>query len=369
MVIEPGATAPLATGSSPDQVYGCVMADSTAPGGRQRAAGRRVRIGIIGAARIAPLALVQPAAAEPEAEVVAVAARDLQRARQFAARHAIARAYGSYSQLLADPQIDAVYIALPNGLHGRWTMAALAAGKHVLCEKPFTANAEEAAAVADAVLGSGLVIMEAFHYRYHALTARMLQIVNSGELGRIEGLTAWLCFPLVPAGDIRWNYRLGGGALMDAGCYAIHVVRTLAGAEPEVRSATAKTRGENVDRIMQADLDFGDGRSGAITASMLSRHLLGTGVEVAGTTGTMKVLNPFLPQLVHRLVVRSDTRRAVEHVPRNPSTYASQLRAFTGAVLRGELSPTGPDDATANMRVIDACYVAAGLPRREPTRD
>jgi predicted dehydrogenase len=312
--------------------------------------------------------MVKPAADESEVEVAAVAARDLERARQFAAKHKISTAYGSYAQLLADPRIDAVYIAVPNGLHGRWTKAALEAGKHVLCEKPFAANAEEAASVAEVARHSGMVVMEAFHYRYHALTARMLEIINSGELGDITKMEAWFCFPLVPPNNVRWDYQLAGGAMMDAGCYTVHLQRTLAGAEPEVSSATAKTRRPAVDRLLKAELAFPGGCTGLITASMLSRRRLGAGVRVSGTRGTMDVLNPILPQLVHRLVVRSDTRRAVEHVPRQPSTYASQLRAFTAAILRGEPVLTGPDDAIANMTVIDACYAAAGLPRREASR-
>jgi predicted dehydrogenase len=123
----------------------------------------RVRLGILGAARIAPIAVVKPTAEEPEAEVTVIAARDLERARRFAVKHKISTAYGSYAQLLADPTIDAVYIALPNGLHGRWTRAALEAGKHALCEKPFAANAHEAASVAEAARHSGMVVMEAFH--------------------------------------------------------------------------------------------------------------------------------------------------------------------------------------------------------------
>jgi predicted dehydrogenase len=335
---------------------------------RARHADTRVRFGILGAARIAPIAMVKPAAEESEAEVTAIAARDLERARRFAAKHKISRAYGSYAQLLADPRIDAVYIAVPNGLHGRWTNAALEAGKHVLCEKPFTANAEEAATVAEAARHSGLVVMEAFHYRYHALTRRMLEIVNSGELGTITQMKAWLCFPLLPPNNVRWNYQLAGGALMDAGCYTIHLLRTLAGAEPQVSSATAKTRSAAVDRLLEAELAFPGGCTGLITASMLSRRVLGAGARVSGTRGTMEVLGPYVPQLVHRLIVRSDIRRAVEHMPRQPSTYASQLRAFTGAILRGEPVLTGPDDAVANMAVVDACYAAAGLPRREPSR-
>jgi predicted dehydrogenase len=155
---------------------------------------------------------------------------------------------------------------------------------------------------------------------------------------------------------------------MDAGCYTIHLLRTLAGAEPQVSSATAKTRSAAVDRLLEAELAFPGGCTGLITASMLSRRVLGAGARVSGTRGTMEVLGPYVPQLVHRLIVRSDIRRAVEHMPRQPSTYASQLRAFTGAILRGEPVLTGPDDAVANMAVVDACYAAAGLPRREPSR-
>jgi predicted dehydrogenase len=196
----------------------------------------------------------------------------------------------------------------------------------------------------------------------------MLAILHSGELGTITKMKAWLCFPLLPANNVRWDFQLAGGALMDAGCYTIHLLRTLAGAEPDVSSATAKTRRPAVDRIMKAELAFPGGCTGLITASMLSRRVLGAGARVSGTRGTMEALGPYVPQLVHRLVVRSDTRRAVEHMPRRPSTYASQLRAFTGAILRDEPVVTGPDDAVANIRVIDACYAAAGLPRREPSR-
>jgi predicted dehydrogenase len=331
------------------------------------ASGGRVRIGVLGAARIAPSALIRPAASDPEAMVVAVAARDQRRAERFAAQHQLAKAYGSYQQLVADPAMDAVYVALPNGLHGRWAIAALEAGKHVLCEKPFTANADEAAQVAETAKSGNRVVMEAFHYRYHALTLRLLEILRSGELGTITRLDAWLCFPLVGRNNIRWSYELAGGALMDAGCYPTHLVRTLAGAEPAVLTATAKTRFPNVDRYLHAELSFGDGVTGSITASMLSGRALGAGARVRGTRGTMRILNPYFPQLGHRLLIKSADRSAVEHVPRQPSTYACQLRAFTDAVLRGKQPPTDVDDAVANMRVIDACYRAAGLPVREPS--
>jgi predicted dehydrogenase len=326
-----------------------------------------IRMGVLGAARIAPAALIRPAASDPEAAVVAVAAREQERAERFAEQHHLAKAYGGYQQLLADPEIDAVYVALPNGLHGRWIIAALEAGKHVLCEKPFTANADEAAQVAEVAKPSNLVVMQAFHYRYHALTQRMLEILRSRELGTITRLDAWLCFPLVSGSNIRWSYELAGGALMDAGCYPIHLLRTLAGAEPDVLTATAKTRLPNVDRYLHAELSFGDGVMGSITASMLSGRVLGAGALVRGTRGTMRILNPYFPQFGHRLLIKSANRTAVEHVARQPSTYARQLRAFCAAVLRGQQLPTDVDDAVANMRVIDACYRAAGLPVRQPS--
>src|SRR5579862_4484163 len=142
-----------------------------------------IRFGVLGAARIAPTALIRPAQHVAEAEVVAVAARDQGRATTFASKHGVPRVLGSYEELVNDPGIDAVYNPLPNGLHGRWTKAALAAGKHVLCEKPFTANAEEARSVAAAHAGTGLVLMEAFHYRYHPLFARVRELVASGAVG------------------------------------------------------------------------------------------------------------------------------------------------------------------------------------------
>src|SRR5215212_2503761 len=145
-----------------------------------------VRLGVLGAARIAPAAVVKPARNSAEAEVVGIAARDRARADAFATKHGIPRVFDTYADLLADPDIDAIYNPLPNGLHAQWTIAALEAGKHVLCEKPFTANAKEAEDVAAVATRTGLVVMEAFHYRYHPLAARMLEIVESGELGTVR---------------------------------------------------------------------------------------------------------------------------------------------------------------------------------------
>src|SRR5207302_2948709 len=156
-----------------------------------------VRFGTLGAAAITPPALVRPAKKVPEATVIAVAARDRDRARKFASKHGIPRVHQGYDDLLADPDIDAVYIPLPNALHGVWTKRALAAGKHVLCEKPFTANAQEAADVAAAAAATDRVVMEAFHWRYHPMAERILAIVRGGELGELKRVEASVCFPLL----------------------------------------------------------------------------------------------------------------------------------------------------------------------------
>jgi predicted dehydrogenase len=325
-----------------------------------------VQIGVLGAARIAPRALIKPAKANADVVVAAVAARDASRARAFAAKHDIARVHDSYEALIADPDLDAVYNPLPNGLHGKWTRAALAAGKHVLCEKPFTANAAEAREIAELAAKSDRVVMEAFHYRYHPLALRIEEIIASGELGQLLRVEAALCFPLPKSSDIRYNYSLAGGATMDAGCYAIHMVRTFGGSTPEVVSAQPKLRNPQIDRAMTAELRFAEGHTGRIRCSMWSSRLLEISAHVVGDQGELHALNPVLPQLYHRLSVRSSTGKRVERFPRRAS-YAYQLDAFAAAVLRGAPVKTTPEDAIENMTVVDAVYRAAGLPLREPS--
>jgi predicted dehydrogenase len=297
---------------------------------------------------------------------MAVAARDRAKADAFARKHKVPRVHDSYEALLGDPDVEAVYVPLPNGLHGRWTLAALAAGKHVLCEKPFTANADEAREVAGAAAGAGLVVMEAFHWRYHPLADRMLAIVAGGELGAVRHVEASFCFPLPRRSDIRWQLDLAGGSLMDAGCYAVHMVRTLAAREPVVRRARARVRMPAVDRWIQADLEIPGGATGKVTAAMWSATVLCLNATVVGTEATMSVLNPLAPQFFHRLTVKGRNGKRTERV-RGRSTYAYQLEAFASAVRHGSPVLTGPDDSVANMTLIDAIYRAAGLDPRTPT--
>jgi predicted dehydrogenase len=196
--------------------------------------------------------------------------------------------------------------------------------------------------------------------------ARVLEIIDADEIGELRHVENWMCIPLLPPRDIRWQLGLAGGTLMDVGCYALHLQRTVAGADPTIVSATARTRSPGVDRHVVADLRFDDGHTGRISVAMLSARLLSLGAVVTGTTGELRIRNPTAPQYFGRLRITSKGSTRVERPTREPS-YLFQLRAFAGAVLRGEPFPTGVDDAVANMEAIDACYRAAGLEPRQPT--
>jgi predicted dehydrogenase len=326
-----------------------------------------LRIGALAAARITPSALVRPARAIDDVEVTAVAARDRVRAERFAAKRGIPRVLGSYQELLDDPGVDAVYNPLPNGLHGEWTKRALAAGKHVLCEKPFTANAAEAEDVAAAAAASGLVVMEAFHYRYHPVAARMAAIAAEG-LGTVREVHTAMCIPLPLPKDIRYRLDLAGGATMDTGCYAIHMHRLLAGGEPEVQRAEARLARPDVDRWMRAELRYPSGVVGTMTCALWSSTLLKVSVRVVGTEGELRVFNPTGPQLGYRMSVRrGGAKERIRVDGARKATYAYQLEAFRDAIADGRAPLTPPAEAVANMRVVDAVYRAAGLPVREPS--
>jgi predicted dehydrogenase len=195
----------------------------------------------------------------------------------------------------------------------------------------------------------------------------MVEIVRSGELGEIRHIEAAMCFPNFKRSDIRWQPELAGGALMDAGCYAIHWARTLAGTEPEVVRATSLLRSPGIDRRTIADLAFPGGASGRVIASMWSSSILRLTVRVEGSRGTLKVLNPIAPQFGSRTTIEVDGKKRRVKVAADGSTYDYQLRAFVAAVRDGAPTLTPPAESVANMRVIDAAYRAAGLEPRVAT--
>ncbi len=323
-----------------------------------------LRIGILGAAAVVPMALTGPARAVPEIEIYAVAARDSVRARRFAQKHKIPVVHDSYEALLADPKIDAIYNPLPNSLHAAWTIKAMQAGKHVLCEKPFASNAQEAETMGRTAETTGRVLSEGFAYRYHPMASRLRDIIASGELGSIQHIEAHFCFPLVNRRNIRYRYDLSGGVTMDAGCYPISLIRWLAYSEPTVTRADAKLVSPQVDRTMVADLRFENGITGQIVCSMLSPVIFDSSAIIRGDQGSISVTNPYHPHWFNFLLVRTKSKGTrFEHIA-GENIYAYQLRAFVRAIREQAPLLTGPDDAIANMRVIDAIYDKAGLKRR-----
>lgn len=322
-----------------------------------------LRLGLLGAARIAPQALIEPA--RGLAHVVAVAARDPARAEAFAREHNISRIYPSYEALVEAPEVDAVYVGLPCSLHHEWTLRALAAGKDVLCEKPLTCNAAQTRELVERAERLGRVLMEAHHWRYHPLAERVRAIVASGVLGPVRRMHAVFDAPIRDADDIRWHFELGGGALMDLGCYPVQWLRFVAGCEGTVRSARADEFPVGVDRAMHAELEFPGGIEATLSCSMHPEGRFRASLRVEGLEGTLDVDNPVAPHKGHELVLQTPAGERRERVP-GDSTYRHQLEAFLAAVAARTPGLTGGVDAIATAAMMDAIYAAAGLPLRGP---
>ncbi|MDZ7685558.1 MAG: Gfo/Idh/MocA family oxidoreductase [Gammaproteobacteria bacterium] len=324
-----------------------------------------IRIGILGAARITPRALLYPCMDEPGAAATAVAARNRSRAESFARWANIPKVVDTYDELVSLDTIDAVYNPLPITAHHEWTIKALEAGKHVLCEKSFAANAAEAEEMVAAADRAGRIVMDAFHYRYHPLFLRAREIYETGELGDIEHIEAVFRVPGENIGenDIRKVYDVGGGVTMDIGCYAVSWVRHISGEEPTIISAEAETGAPNVDLMLSADMTFPSGASGKITGDMRDGNRFRAELVVKGSKGEMTVTNPLVPQNGHRLKIVTGSDERTWTFDRRP-TYSYQLDAFLHAIDTGEEPLTGGRDAINQMRAIDACYEAAGLPLR-----
>ena len=336
-----------------------------------------LRIGVLGTARISLAALIEPARRVSDTVVAGVAARDLACADAFALSHGIPAAYGRYEDMLADPGIDAVYIALPNSMHAPWTLRAIEAGKHVLCEKPFASCAAEARKVAAAADASGLAVMEAMHYRYHPLVQRAREIILEGALGPLRHIQCWTSFVIPDQADIRYDYALGGGAMMDGGCYAADFIRLAAGAEPAVAGALADTHPVGrrlVDRAMAVRFAFpggggpgggpgGPGLEGWLESAFTRGGEFRAEAHVAGEEGHLWLTNFILAHDSRLLVTRSGSAVADEQATGDTS-YVWQLRAFAAAALRGQPFPTTAGNAVATMSLVDAAYTAAGLPVR-----
>ncbi|WP_329295351.1 Gfo/Idh/MocA family oxidoreductase [Streptomyces pseudovenezuelae] len=325
-----------------------------------------LRIGVLGAARISASSLIGPARATGH-RVVAVAARDRARAEAYAAEHGVERVAGSYAELIADPEVEVVYNPLANGLHGPWNLAALAAGKHVLSEKPSASNAEEAAEVREAAAKAGTVFMEAFHYLFHPVTRRLHEVLASGEIGELRHVETMVAIPAPAASDPRWSLPLAGGAVMDLGCYSLHALRVLApwaGGAPRLVSARGGERAgaPGVDEWLDADLAFPGGATGSARCHM-AYDRLEMSCRIIGSRGEVLAPNFVLPHTDDRVVVRTADGERTERLGTR-SSYTYQLEAFADRVRGGAPLPLDPDDAVSTMTLIDTAYRAAGFEPR-----
>jgi D-xylose 1-dehydrogenase (NADP+, D-xylono-1,5-lactone-forming) len=321
-----------------------------------------LRVGLLSTANINRLLLGGARAAEG-VEVVAVASRERERAESYAAEHGLGRAHGSYDALLADADVDAIYVPLPNSLHVEWSIRALEAGKHVLCEKPLTRHPEQAEAVFDAAERAGRVLAEAFMWRHHPQALRLCELVDGGAIGALRLVRASFSFDIFAGDrldDVRLQSGLEGGGLMDVGCYCVSAMRLLAG-EPERVSGRQVTGGDGVDVRFAGTLAFAGGVLGSFDCGldMLDRHEL----EVVGDAGALFLADPWHGRSAGIELRRPDGVERVAVASANP--YARELEDFAAAVRGERAHPFGRADAVAQARTIAALYRAAEEGRDE----
>ncbi len=320
--------------------------------------GARLRWGVLGGAAIAVGKVIPATQRSTRGEVLAIASRDGDRATALAESLGIARAYGSYEALLADPDVDAVYIPLPNHLHRTWTLRAAEAGKHVLCEKPLAVTAADAASMVDACRAAGVVLMEGFMYRFHPLWQRVHALVCRGTIGELWGVQARFAYRNIDPLDIRNVAAFGGGALLDIGCYPINVSRWLFDSEPTaVHGVVRRDPRFGTDVLTSAVLDFG-GRHATFSCSTQLEP--DQRVDLFGTQGRITVEIPFNipPDRPTRILVAAGgdppVAPALDVISIDTADqYALQADAFAAAVLDGTPVPISPDDAVRNLAVID----------------
>ena len=320
---------------------------------------RPLRWGVLGAANIARKAVI-PGLRKSEAnEVVAIASRDAARAREAAHSLDIPRSYGSYDELLADAEVEAIYNPLPNHLHVPWTVRALEAGKHVLCEKPIALDAAEAAKLLEVSRRHpDLRVMEAFMYRFHPQWRRTVELMRSGAVGRLQTVHSTFSYHKTDAADIRNRSDSGGGGLLDIGCYCISLSRLLWESEPRRVVATVEFDPDlRIDRLASAVLEFPGGTGTFTCATQLQPYQR---VQVLGDQGRLEVVRPFNapPDASLPLLLEQGGEMQEITIPA-ADQYRLQGEAFARAVREDLPVPTPLEDAVANMRVIDAVFESA----------
>ncbi|WP_413376801.1 Gfo/Idh/MocA family protein [Alkalihalobacillus sp. 1P02AB] len=326
----------------------------------------KIRWGIIGSANIAKKAVIPGIQQSETGEVVAIASRTKEKAEEMAQELSIPVAYGSYDELLDDSTIEAVYIPLPNHLHKEWTIRAAEAGKHVLCEKPVALNGEEAKEMEEACEKAGVILAEAFMYRYHPRYSMIKEVMNSGEIGEIRGIHGAFTFNNAQnSSNIRYKKEWGGGSLYDVGVYPISAARMLLGKEPQAATVHAffSEEHDGVDMMASGLLEFEQGVALTFDCGMWAafRNTL----EIVGAEGRIEVPSAFITDQSegdHFFVITNDGKVEVE-VPRL-NQYALQADAIGNRIRNDVPLPYPASDAVLNMKVIDACLLSAEERRR-----
>jgi predicted dehydrogenase len=311
-----------------------------------------VRLGILGTGGI--LARFLPGARQSSAiDIAAVASRDGERARSFAADEGIPRSHGSYDDLLADPDVDAVYIPLPNGMHHPWTMRSLAAGKHVICEKPYSTSAAEVDEAHDLAEASRLVLTEGFMWRHGPHALRFADELP--RIGELRTIRATFSFQIESEDDIRLSRELAGGSLMDVGTYCVSAARLLAGREPAWAMGLAWPAASGVDERFSGILDFGDGVVATLTSGFRSRH---SGIEAIGSLASLRLDDPFAGRAT-KLTGSDGFEVAIPKV----DPYELELDDFAAAIRGKHPVRLGRADMLGQARALGALYESAASGR------
>lgn len=319
-----------------------------------------LRIGILGAARIAPNAVIKPARRRDDVEVVAVASRRAGAAIPYAERHGIPRAVDGYETLIADPDVDLIFNALPPVDHARWSILALEAGKDVLCEKPFAMNAREADVMTDTARRTGRRLIEAYHYRLHPVFQHLVALKVSGALGAITSLEAEFSAEIpFSEGELRHQPALGGGALMDLGCYCVHGLRAIMDSEPSVVQASGTRTPLGVDESMTAELDFA-GVPARLATDMAAGTPFVARLNLECERGRVEIDNFVVPHEGHTVMEWLDGSERV-HTLAGGTTYDFQLASVVDAIRSGAPHVNEGTDSVATMAAIDAIYDKAGF--------
>ncbi|EFM09689.1 oxidoreductase domain protein [Paenibacillus curdlanolyticus YK9] len=322
---------------------------------------KKLRWGIMGCAGIAKRAVIPGIQQSAYNEVAAIASRDESNAKQTAEALDIPDAYGSYEALLADSSIDAVYIPLPNHLHKEWTIKAAEAGKHILCEKPLALTAQEAAEMANAAEQAGVLLAEAFMYRYHPRYSVIQDLIASGAIGEVRGIRSAFTFNnAADSANVRYRKDWGGGSIYDVGCYPINAARLLLGREPEAVTVNAmfSPTHDDVDMMASGLIEFGD--SVALTFDCGMWAAFRNPLEVLGSEGIIEVPSAFITPTAESgsiFVTAAGERREIE-VP-FVNAYSEQADHMARAIIEGTPLAFPAADAIANMKVIDACLQSA----------